>query len=121
MELPVRRRGRQSARQQQFRLIEIERFGGERLRDRSALDVEQSSFWPGLELLVGNVYRGDAAEPVGHRRIEREDLQRPNGRASCRETRRLGASLPRDAFRDLVWKRFRVFRVSLTMDNQLVW
>ena len=82
MKLSVRRRRRETAREQQRRLIEIERIRGQRLRDLATLDVEQPALGTRLELFVWNVDRGHAAEAIGDRRIEREDAERSHGRTA---------------------------------------
>ncbi len=78
MNLTVRWRRCEAAREQQQRVVEVERSARERRRDAVAPDIEERADRPFRELLVRHVHRREAAKAIGDRRVQREYPQRPD-------------------------------------------
>ena len=102
VEAAVGRRRRQPARQQQVRIVEVERLGHELLGRAGAVHREERSDRARLELLVGHLHGRDAAHAIRHRRIERVDPQRPHERRARVALIRPNVGLKAHAIADVV-------------------
>ena len=83
VETAVGRCRREPAREEEMWIVEIERLGPiqrELLWSALTVDREERPDRTRLQLLVRHEHRGDAAQAVGHRRVERVDPQRPDER-----------------------------------------
>ena len=82
VEPAVGRSRRQAAREEQVRIVEVERLGAKLLGCAQTVDREERPDRARLQLLVRHHHRGDAAHAVGYRRVEGVDPQRPDERSA---------------------------------------